>query len=287
MAAKKVIGVDVGGSHITAGIVDLSTRQVLRKSLLREHVNSKANADEIINAWSNTINKLFSTYPGCEKRIGIAMPGPFNYEEGICLIKGVDKFESLYGLNIKKILATKVETEEDAILMMNDASCFLKGEVFNGAVAGCNNVAGITLGTGLGSARFHDEKFYEGVLYCLPYKDGVAEDYLSTRWFLKEYKALTGDTVKGVKELCLKISESNVIASLFDEFGKNLGNILSEYAQMYSCETIVIGGNIINTWNLFFEKTRNVLDQLPKTVTIRKAILGEEAALIGAASLWE
>jgi glucokinase len=287
MSARKVIGIDIGGSHITAGIVDLASRAVIKESLLRKHVNSKSGAEEIIDAWTTVIRDLLTAYPDCEKKIGVAMPGPFNYEEGICLIKGVDKFELLFGLNIKKILTTKLNIEENAILMMNDASCFLKGEVFNGAAVGCNNVAGITLGTGLGSARFQDGKFYEGVLYSVPYKDGTTEDYLSTRWFLKQYNSSTGDTVKDVKELCTKIPGNAAVAELFAEFGKNLGHVLSNYLQIYSCDTIVVGGNIINTWQLFINETKNILDQLPRPVSIRKAMLAEEGALVGAASLWE
>ena len=68
--------------------------------------------------------------------------------------------------------------------MMNDASCFLKGEVFGGAAKGYNHVIGITLGTGLGSATFKNGVVYDGDLYYTPFKESTAEDYLSTRWFI-------------------------------------------------------------------------------------------------------
>ncbi|HEY5391499.1 MAG TPA: ROK family protein, partial [Hanamia sp.] len=123
-------------------------------------------------------------------------------------------------------------------------------------------------------------------LYSSPFKDGVAEDYLSSRWFLKRYNAITGRTVKNVKELSEKITEEPRIKMLFVEFGKNLGKVLSGYAKEHPCETIVIGGNISNAWDLFISKTKTILDKLPKTVTVKRAVLGEEGALIGAASLW-
>ena len=65
-------------------------------------------------------------------KIGIAMPGPFDYENGICYIKGLDKYESLFNLNVKEMLAQQLNIERSDIYMMNDASCFLKGEVFGG-----------------------------------------------------------------------------------------------------------------------------------------------------------
>jgi glucokinase len=280
-------GIDIGGSHITVGMVDLKRRRLVKNSLLREHVNSKASAEEILNAWAEVIDKLFSNYPLVQKKIGIAMPGPFNYKEGICLIKDVDKFESLFNLNIKKLLAEKLGIPSENILMMNDASCFLKGEVFGGAAVNCENVIGVTLGTGLGSARFHSGRTFEGDLYFSPFKDGAAEDYLSSRWFLKRYKETTGRMVKNVKELTEKSLEDFRIKELFTEFGKNLGDVLYHYTQKHKCETIVIGGNIANAWELFIPQTKIILDILPKRVKIKKARLGEEAALIGAASLWK
>ena len=286
MGSHQVIGIDIGGSHITAGIVDLKTRKLVNNSLIRTHVNSKGSAEEILDAWVKVIEQLFSTFPLIQQKIGIAMPGPFNYEAGICLIKDVDKFESLFNLNIKKLLAEKLQIADSDILMMNDASCFLKGEVFGGAAVNCDNVIGITLGTGLGSARFHSGQTFEGDLYFSPFKDGVAEDYISNRWFLKRYKETTGRTVKNVKELSEKIEAEPQIKKLFDEFGKNLGKVLFGYAKEYPCETIIIGGNITNAWDLFILETKDILNTLPKKVEIRKAGFGEEGALIGAASLW-
>lgn len=287
MDARKVVGIDIGGSHITAGIVDLKSREVLPATLIREYVNSKDSAEKIIDAWAYVINKLFNEQPQASRKIGMAMPGPFDYENGICLIQGVDKFESLFGLNIKKLLSDKLKIEAENILMMNDASCFLKGEIFGGAAVDCDNVLGVTLGTGLGSARFYNGKIFDGDLYCSAFKNGIAEDYLSSRWFLKQYKDLTGESVKNVKELREKNSENTSIKLLFSEFGKNLGQALSGYAQKHNCDTIIIGGNIANSWELFFHETKAILDIHQKKITVKKAVLGEEGALIGAASLWQ
>jgi len=33
--------------------------------------------------------------------VGVAMPGPLNYIDGISLIKGLRKYDNLYGVNIK------------------------------------------------------------------------------------------------------------------------------------------------------------------------------------------
>jgi glucokinase len=287
MSNSKVVGIDIGGSHITAAIVDLQQRLIQPGTLIRSKVNSYANADDIIHQWSDTILKVFAFDYNISKKIGIAMPGPFDYENGICLIKGLDKYESLYGMNVKQLLSQKLATQETDILMMNDASCFLQGEIFSGAVVGCNHVIGITLGTGLGSARFHDNLIYDGDLYYTPFKNGTAEDYLSSRWFLKRYTELSGTTVKGVKELKEKISTDSISQIIFDEFGTNLGEVLCTYVKKHEAENIVVGGNIMNAWDLFISKTKQNLLSLSFPVHITRAKLGEEGALIGAASLWK
>ena len=52
-----------------------------------------------------------------------------------------------FNLNIKELLANQLAIEEKDSVMTNNASCFLKGEVFSGAARNCNNFIG-TLGTG-------------------------------------------------------------------------------------------------------------------------------------------
>jgi glucokinase len=287
MSISKVVGIDIGGSHITAAVVDLQQRIIQPGTLFRNKVNSHAAADDIIHQWSDAIIKVFTSNGNISKKLGIAMPGPFDYENGICLIKGLDKYESLYALNVKQLLSQKLGIEESDILMINDASSFLQGEVFGGAAIDCNHVIGITLGTGLGSARFHDNVIYDGDLYYTPFKSCTAEDYLSSRWFVKRYRELSGGTVRNVEDLKEKFTTDRFSQSIFDEFGSNLGEVLSDYITKHKAKNVVVGGNIANAWDLFISKTEQTLRALSSPVNIMRARLGEEAALIGAASLWK
>lgn len=286
MSNCKVVGIDIGGSHITAAAVDLKQRLIQPGTLIRNKVNSHATADDIIHQWSETIRHVFASDDNVSKKLGLAMPGPFDYENGICLMKGLDKYESLYSLNVKQLLSQNLMIKETDILLMNDASCFLQGEVFSGAAVDCNHVIGITLGTGLGSASFHDNLIYDGDLYHTPFKNGTAEDYLSSRWFVKRYKELSGFAVKEVKDLSEKITTDPLAQIVFDEFGTNLGEVLCNYINKHKAETVVIGGNVMHAWDLFISRTKQSFSALPFPVYIKQAMLGEEGALIGAASLW-
>lgn len=285
MSNNIVVGVDIGGTHITAALIDLLAHSIIDGTLVRHPVDSHGTSEQIIKEWAAAIVDCRKSNHEISAKIGIAMPGPFDYEKGISLIKDLDKFESLYNLNVKELLANELKIKEENIYMMNDANCFIKGEVFAGAARDCNTVIGITLGTGLGSAIFKNGIIEEGKLYCAPYKEGTCEDYLSARWFIKRYKELTGITVSNVKEIKERIPDEKNATFLFKEFGYNLGKVLVPFIKSHHAETIVIGGNVIKAWEFFINETQEVLISNSINVTLVKSELGEMASLIGAGSL--
>src|SRR5688572_4821917 len=179
------LGIDIGGSHITAGIVDLAQKKVMEGSEVRQLVNRHAAADEILGIWADTINGRLAWCKHEAATIGFAMPGPFDYTNGICLIKGFDKYEALYGMNIKNELSVRTGVPAEQISFRNDADAFLEGEVFGGAGQGYRKALGLTLGTGLGSCLYVDGEITNAGLNVLPFKHEIAEEYLSTRWFVK------------------------------------------------------------------------------------------------------
>lgn len=281
------IGVDVGGSHITAGLVNLETRSLIEGSLIRRSVNSAANCEFIIDEWAHTIKSLIG-----EKNkvvgVGIAMPGPFDYEKGISLMRNQGKYDSLYGLNIKQLLADSLNLKTNQITIKNDASCFLLGEVYSGSMVGFNNVIGITLGTGLGSAHYIGGKVKDANLWKMSFMGGIAEDYISTRWFVNRWKELTTLEVKGVKEIVTSKEHEIKINQLFEEFAKNLTEFIHLFFKKKHPCAVVLGGNIMNADHLFLKKVQKYLhDKMGISIPITKSIHGEVAALIGAASLFK
>lgn len=282
---SRILGVDIGGSHITAALVELKTRSILTDSLVRTEITASAAKEEIIADWSKAIKAAFESCDEQIGKIGIAMPGPLDYENGICLIQGQDKYEALYGLNIKKLLADQLGIDSEDILMMNDAACFLQGEVFGGAGSGFEHVVGLTLGTGLGTATYHGGMAVDAALWNLPFKDSYAEAYLSTRWFIKRYQELYSVQLKNVKELVAHAAIHQNM-EIFKEFGTNLAGFLAEFLASEHADLVVIGGNIAKSFQLFESVLKNEFSNQCPGVQIKAATLGESAALIGAASLW-
>jgi glucokinase len=281
-----VLGVDIGGSHITATLVDLKTGNRLDSSEVREPVNAKGTANEIISLWANVINSAFSKQNVPVKKIGIAMPGPFDYNKGIAWMKNQDKYDSLYGLNVKNLLAESLHILPEHIKFLNDAESFLKGEVFSGAAKGMSKAIGLTLGTGLGSARFRNNNVEDADLWHTPFLDGIAEDYLSTRWFLSRYLSLTGNAVTGVKELLELAGKDADAVKVFNEFGYHLALFLKDIIKNDKPQIVILGGNISNAFPFFSEELNRQLGNGTGTTLIKKALLGEGSSLIGAASCW-
>ncbi|HEX8332863.1 MAG TPA: ROK family protein [Segetibacter sp.] len=286
MEDQIVLGVDIGGSHITATLIDLKTGTSLKSRQVREPVNAKGTVSEIVSLWSSVIERAFSGHALNDKKIGIAMPGPFDYLKGIAWMKNQDKYDSLYGLNVKELLAESLDMPAYNIRFINDAESFLKGEVFSGVAKGTSKAIGLTFGTGLGSAKYFNGSTEDADLWHTAFLDGIAEDYLSTRWFIARYSTLSGEQISGVKDLAALAINDAIAMEVFREFGLNLSAFLQMIINDYEPQIIVIGGNISKAFPLFKDELHRQLHVLTNNAIIQKAKLGEEASLIGAASCW-
>ncbi|KAA3438796.1 ROK family protein [Rufibacter hautae] len=282
-----VVGIDVGGSHISAALVDMETSSLVTGSYVRKEINTQGSVNEIIENWCEVIQQAQKYDSTSSGKIGIAMPGPFDYPNGVSLIKDQNKYDILYKLNVKELLAEKLLVQADDIRFLNDAECFLLGEVFCGAAQGVEQVLGLTLGTGLGSAWCHHGKVEDADLWNSPFKEGIAEDYLSTRWFVNRFRELTGQEVKGVKELADLAPQNQTAQVVFDEFGRNLADFIKTAVKQVGAVMVVIGGNISKAYPLFSQSLEKHLQTAGLSIPIRVAELGEESALIGAASSWK
>lgn len=284
---KYVLGVDIGGSHITVAVVDMENRLIIEGSYTRCWIDAHGKPETIINNWKAAIEQAYDKAGLEVDKIGIAMPGPFDYENGISRIAGNDKYEAFYGLNVKNMLAAALGIDAANILMKNDAACFLAGEMFAGAVKDYANVIGITLGTGLGSAVATYGNTRDANLWCSSFLDGIAEDYLSTRWFLKRYYQLTGVNMIDVKSLTGLYDESETIRTIFDEFSQHLAAFLMLFLQDNQADAIVIGGNISNASAKFLPNVLKEFKANDIEIPVRISELNERAAIAGAASCWE
>ncbi|SKB47469.1 ROK family protein [Daejeonella lutea] len=278
-----VLGVDIGGSHITAGLINLGERKIISTSIKYKEINPHEKAEVIINAWCQVIEEAYAGWNVREKRIGLALPGPFDYENGICLIKEQNKFQSLYLMNIRDEFVRRLNVKLYNIKFVNDAEAFLRGELF-AHPPGEQSVLGITLGTGLGSALCLKGEVSDADLWNTPFLDGIAEEYLGGGWLITRYHQLTGVRLPGVKELSARVNSDQKAKQVFGEFGHNLARFIDSQINMHRLDQVVIGGKISHAFDHFSkELTANLLHR-EEMVLIRVSELKENAALLGAAT---
>jgi glucokinase len=285
LSTPYILTADIGGSHITVGICHLESYGIVNQSITRAEVDSKGSITDILISWTDTFQDVLKKNTALPvSGLSIAMPGPFDYEKGISYIKGLNKYEALYGMNINQYLADLLKLGPELVRFRNDAESTIAGEVLAGAGKDHQRIMGVTLGTGFGSA-YSEHKITKDInLGSQPYKESIADDYFSTRWFLKRYHELSGISLAGgVRELSELAHKSAVVRDIFKEFASNMSDFLSGHIKQLDPEVLIICGNIAKA-SVFFLP---YLGQALNTVTIKLAQLDENAPLIGAAAMFD
>lgn len=289
------IGIDIGGSHISCGAVNLLINELLPNTCFEAKVDNTASADEILNTWVATIEKtLLVAGKDHLAGIGFAMPGPFDYANGIALFERVEKYLKLYGVHVDSEIRSRMKLpSEMPVRFMNDATAFAVAEAWIGVGKEYKNLIALTLGTGFGSAFISQgipvlegESVPEmGCVWHLPFGDGIADDYFSTRWFEKSYFSVTGRKVNGVKEIADLYHSDQNARNLMHEYGNNMGEFLSPWIKKFDGQHIVIGGNITGAFDKFGQSFTHALANKGIQAGVSLSVLKENAAIIGAARL--
>jgi predicted NBD/HSP70 family sugar kinase/mannose-6-phosphate isomerase class I len=292
-----ILGVDVGGSHISSALVGAGDGLVLEDTFCKDSVDPQMNSSQIFRRWAATMKASLSKLRGQELAgIGIAMPGPFDYVGGTSLIDGVNKYRQLYGINVREALKDQLGIGEDLpVFFENDAFCFGVGESCTGKAAAAGKIIALTLGTGLGSAFVMDNRLCRegegvppgGYLYSVPFLDGMAEDYISARWLIRTYCERSGLALPDVREIARRAQTERDPAALdlFENFGRYMGALLEIWSRSFGADCLVMGGSISKAAPLFLPAMQGVLSAGGIDIPIYLSEKMEMAAMAGAVAL--
>ncbi|MGN7812587.1 ROK family protein [Flavobacterium sp. 22076] len=295
MNTSYAIGLDIGGTHITAGVINKTEMKIVDASIYKESFDSNLPVNQVMDIWKRVIDTAIENSK-VENITGIAvcMPGPFDYEKGICWIKDQSKYEHFYGLNVRELLLKSLNFPENfPVLFENDAVCFGKGEVFKQQENLSKKVMAVTLGTGLG-ACFIDKGVSinsgssvpaDGEIYNLPYKKGIAEDYVSARGLLADYKSLTNIDLNNALELYnLALQGDQMAIKAFEKMGEDLAEVVIPWIKNFAADHIIIGGKIANASELFLPLFNKKIKEFNLETAVSISTDNEIAALLGAVS---
>ena len=257
------LGMDIGGSHATAALIDADTGQPLPGSQQRVHVDPQGDYTAIVSAWAGLLQRVSSqANAAAVAGLAVAMPGPFDYATGVSKLTGLAKFDRLFGANLRLALGGVLPGVP--IWFLNDASAFALG--VSAPFAG-ESVVVLTLGTGLGAAFVRNGRLCtdsadgvppNGYLYDQPYQDTIIEEWVSSRYLLRRFRELTGQTVTSVARL-VKHPDQQTVSSIFFEFGERLGTFLNPYLRRFGADRLVLGGGIARAYDRFAHALTNQL----------------------------
>lgn len=141
---KKVLGIDVGGTKIAAGLVDSKFKLSKVKLLATSQTDLALQIIALIESY-----KDFSA-------IGLAVPGQVLPNGMVVSLPNIPKFRPT---NLRNVLNKRFKVP---VTVMNDAKSFAYAEALIGRGKKYQTVAGIILGTGIGVGLVSDKKIYFG-----------------------------------------------------------------------------------------------------------------------------
>jgi glucokinase len=200
---------------------------------------------------------------------GIAMPAPFDYRAGVSQM--THKFPAIRGLPLGTLLAAETGLP---VYFLNDADAFGLGVGWR-QLPDLKRFVALTIGTGLGSGFIEDGRAVtsgdsvppDGEVWNLPYEDGILEDHVSARALTTFYGTgpdgprphghLPGKTAREVSVLAAEGDQTAVAA--FGAMGTALGCGLAPVLARFEPQSLVIGGKVGRSLELFAPATRRAL----------------------------
>ena len=293
MILSPIIGVDIGGSHAWAAQFGPAVYSCHEDTVATRKVNNKAEASDIFDTWCSAIASASEPTNRPVEYVGLSVPGPFDYRNGVGLYKGNDKYEALYGVNVKDALTERLPKISE-FRFVNDAAGFGMGCALRHGVVNGRLVA-VTLGTGFG-ATFVENSIpvthgygvpKGGELWCLPHEDGIADDFISTRWFKKVAMERLGREASGAEDVAVLAQQNERAQAIFIEFGTRLANILLPWLQQFKPDLLILGGKISLASSLFLPVLEEVLKDGGVKLNIYMEPNTEMLAAMGGAALFD
>ncbi len=314
LQSKYCIGVDLGGTNIAAGIVDLDSKKIVKKKSI------KTNAPRSCEAICKDIDMLcreLCAMVGIEmknvKWIGAVAPG---------IIKGgsVVFAANLGWKNVpfRKLLSTATRRPT---YVANDANAAAYAEALWGAGEGAESLVAITLGTGVGGGIVIDKNIWEGTngfageIGHLPISisgrdcscgfSGCLEAYCSATALVKETKRVMSlypessmwkicggdiDRVNGKTAFIAASKRDHAAKLVIDSFVNYLAIGVSGIINIFQPDVVCIGGGISREGdNLLLPLRRKVEHSTfgieGARTKIVKAVFENDAGIFGAALL--
>jgi len=317
MTPRRAIGIDLGGTNIKGGIVDRDGRILHREEM---QTGAERGPDPVIDDLAELVRRLGSAAPSPFKGegrgegqsgagvvgVGLATPGPLDLRNG--RIIHAANLPGWKDVPIRDALAKKTGLR---VTLENDANAAAFGELSSGAGRGCQHMALLTLGTGVGAGVIVDGRLLHGhfdnaaelghmILVvngspCPCGQRGCLERYASADAVVRRVRD------EGPREPQVEIVSAADVARraaegdatcrrVWDEACLYLAVACVNIQHAYNSQRIILGGGLSLAGDFLLEPVRRHLheqtwrlhDDVPEVLL---AGLGSDAGLVGAGTL--
>lgn len=269
------IGVDMGGTNLRIAAITMEG-QLLEK--ITTGVKLALGRDHVIGEMCDAIHRLTESYRSTGRFLGagIGVPGIIDVEAGM-----MRKSANLPGWTDYPV-RDEIERRLGArVFLDNDANVAALGEKWLGAGRDADDMAMVTLGTGIGGAIILGGKIFYGMsgmagefghvtiepngVPCGCGNHGCAERYASATAVVRmareaiatgeapELAKAAGSDPEFSARTVYQLAMQNDRASekIFHRFGEVLGILLANLINILDLDMFVIGGGVLSAWDAF------------------------------------
>lgn len=305
------MGVDLGGSHASSWLFDRDGNTC--SPLLQTNMSSRLKAEALVQEVTGFIQtgQRFATSRGCEVVAGgLGAPGPLDPFKGVMI--SPPNLPNVRNLRVIDLLGKPTGLK---FFLINDADAAVLGEHWQGVAKGFDEVAMLTLGTGVGSGLISGGKLQRGrgmggewghttISHCLKHKTSrlcscgrrdCLEAYCGTEGLIRSYCEVFDKKRESIdSEMNLEISKqmrsnkADQWVSLLDIYCSDLAQGVINMINVHDPDCVVLGGGI--ACNVIAEKVmtfiRSInnyqLNVMTQGMTVRAAAT-PNSGVIGAA----
>jgi glucokinase len=299
--AIRYLGIDVGGTNVKMGIVEAETGNMT--DFYSHDTADWRKSGRFIERLGDSIAIQLKENPEVE-RIGIGVPGLTSRDRTTLL--EITAIPEINGTKIVPILEERLKGKK--IYIDNDANAAALGEYYFGEQGVPEDYIFVTLGTGVGGAAIIDKKVFKGgggnamepghvpskhekVLERNIGKVELLDLATKMRSEFGGSTRLPNDGTISTTGLVAAASDGDKLAlAIFNEVGEMLGDGIVSMIRILDITTVLIGGGLSASFDYIMPAVNHRLnfwltDYYLKTLDVKRATLGNDAGLLGAASL--
>jgi glucokinase len=318
-----VLGIDLGGTKVLAGVIDTKTGEVL--SAVKKRSRAEHGPTDLIGRLAEAAKQAIDESKVEKNKIhraGIGVAGQIDRKDGIVL--AAPNLANMTNVKLADIVGKELDLP---VSLYNDVEAAAAGEAAFGAGKGKKDFVVIFVGTGIGGSIYRDGKPYTGATstageighivvdvngrVCGCGGTGHLEAYASRTAIVRIIlsgmhagrQSILSEIVTEInpndpggsgirsKALAHAVAENDalVVETLLTA-ADYLAAGLASAINFYNPPTIILGGGLVEAVDMFFDtvttRTRHAALRVPrKDVEIIKTGLGDNSGIVGSAVL--